>query len=246
MHSVMTPTLPHAARRFIEAAIVAGDMALPFHYPPPDAWQGWQGCFRFHGITGESLISTTPGHWQPGWYVIALDGFDAPFFIDIGDEAQGFPVYHAPLGAGRWDAQRVAPTLQRFADLLAALRDLGTDDAAARRLIETEAEDLDADLWREVLAGRQDRIVSEADADPPPDPGSWQHGTLVITAIGPQKMKVAHFLKRVLDLSPQAALALTAQGDIAVARGYVAHLRRTQAQLQALGATVECRVDGPA
>jgi len=54
-------------------------------------------------------------------------------------------------------------------------------------------------------------------------------------------MKVAHFLRQALDLSPQEALALAAQGDIVVAEGYPAHLRRVQAQLQALGATAEFR-----
>ena len=100
----MTPDLPRAVRRFIEDAIVAGDVALPFHYPRPEHWQGWQSGFRYHGITGESLIATTPGEWQPGWHVIALNGFDDPFFIDLGEEAQGFPIYYAPHGAGRWNA----------------------------------------------------------------------------------------------------------------------------------------------
>lgn len=241
----MTPDLPHAARQFIEATIVAGDMALPFHYPRPEQWEGWQSGFRYYGITGESLIATTPGEWQPGWHVIALNGFDDPFFIDLGEEAQGFPVYYAPHGAGRWDAELAAPSLQRFGELLTALRDLGDDDAAAQLLIETEA-GLDTELWNEVFEGRQDRPATAKESDSTPDPAAWQHGTLVVTAIGPQKMKIAHFLKRALALSPQEALALAAQGDITVAEGYLVRLRGMQAQLQALGATVEFRPDGAA
>lgn len=239
----MTPDLPRAVRRFIEDAIVAGDVALPFHYPRPEHWQGWQSGFRYHGITGESLIATTPGEWQPGWHVIALNGFDDPFFIDLGEEAQGFPIYYAPHGAGRWNAELAAPSLQRFGEWLTALRDLGDDDAAARQLIETEA-GLDTELWNEVFEGRQRRPATVTESDPPPDPAAWAHGTLVVTAIGPQKMKVVLFLRQLLDLSPQEALTLAMQGDLAVAEGYLAHLRRVQAQLQALGATAEFRPDG--
>lgn len=239
----MTPALPHAALQFIEAALVAGDMALPFHYPRAEQWEGWQSCFRYNGRTGESLVAATPGAWQPGWYVIALNGFDDPFFIDLGEEAQGFPVYYAPLGAGRWDAQQAAPSLQRFGEMLAVLCGIGDDDAAALRWIEAEV-GLTTALWREVFETRQQRSTEPPDPPaPPPDPAAWQHGTLVITAIGPQKLKVVQFLKQALELSPQEALAMAAQGDIVVADGYLAHLRSTQARLQALGATVELRLD---
>lgn len=149
-----TPAMPTAIRQFVEAAIVCGDMALPFHYPRLEEWAGWQSCFRFHGITGESLVAAAPGEWQPGWYVIALNGFDDPFFVDLGEAEQGYPVYYAPIGAGRWDAQTVAPSLQRLSELLAALRELIDDDAAACRFIEAHT-DTRTKLWREVLDDRQ-------------------------------------------------------------------------------------------
>lgn len=235
----MTSTnLPDAARTFIDAALVAGDMALPFHYPRPEIWASWQSGFRHHGLTGECLVGTTPGAWQPGWHVIALNGFDDPFFIDLGEAAEGFPVYHARIGAGRWDAAQVAPSLPRFAELLIALRDLGDDDAAARRLIETEV-GLDTELWREVFEGREDRPASTAESEPPLDPAAWQHGRLVITAIGPQKLEIAQFLRQARGLSPRDAMALIAtQDDLVVAEGCLARLRHAQARLQALGATV--------
>ncbi|MDG9927312.1 MULTISPECIES: hypothetical protein [unclassified Pseudomonas] len=58
--------------------------------------------------------------------------FGDPFFIDLDEEAQGFPVYYAPHGAGRWDAERVASSLRHFAEILAALRDIGADETAAQ------------------------------------------------------------------------------------------------------------------
>lgn len=236
------PSLPAAVRQFMEAGVVAGDMALPFHYFRPEEWEGLQSGFRWHGITGESLLATTPGEWQPGWYVIALNGFDDPFFIDLGQAAQGYPVYYAPHGAGRWDAQGVAPSLQRFGEMLAALRDQGDDDVAALRWMQAEV-DPSTELWREVLEGRQQRTTQDEIPATLPDPAVWQHGTLVITAAGPQKMKIAHWLRQALDLTPRQALALAGQPGITVGDGYLVQMRRAQAQLQELGATVEFRPD---
>ena len=51
------PPMPGALRSFIDAAIVCGDMALPFHYPKGDQWEGWQSGFRIHGLTGEDLVA---------------------------------------------------------------------------------------------------------------------------------------------------------------------------------------------
>lgn len=243
-----TPLPPAAVHQFLAAAIVPGDMALPFHYPRPEEWEGWQSGFRTHGTTGESLVATTPGAWQPGWYVIALNGFDDPFFVDLHEAAQGYPVYYAPHGAGRWEAECAAPSLQRFGEMLAALRDQGDDGTAAPGWIQAAA-DLGTALWREVFEERQKReLPDETAPQPATPPGStaWQHGTLVITAIGPQKMKIVHWLKQALDLTPQQALALVMQPRIAVGNGYRAQWHGAQEQLQALGATVEFRPDGTA
>lgn len=241
-----TAPLPTAVHRFLADATVPGDMALPFHYPRPEEWESWQSGFRRHGNTGESLLATTPGAWQPGWYVIALNGFDDPFFIDLQEAAQGYPVYYALHGAGRWEAQCAAPNLQRFGEMLATLRDYGDDDAAALRWMKAEV-DLDTELWREVWEERQKRkpLDEEPPCTTPPDPTAWQHGALVITAIGPQKMKIVHWLKQALDLTPQQALALAAQPSIEVGSGYRTQWRGAEEQLQALGATVEFRADGP-
>jgi hypothetical protein len=222
-------------------------MALPFHYPGLQELEGWQNGFRVHGLTRESLVSTAPGAWQPGWYVVALNGFDDPFFIDIGEQAQGFPVYHAPHGAGRWDALPVAPGVQRFVQMLSALHSLADDDAGAMRYIEAEA-DLANALWLEVHETRRNRPALEqelARSDAPHDPEAWRHGALVLTAAGPQRLKVAQVLKQLLDVSPQEALVLAAKGDVALAEGYLAHLRATRSRLEDLGATVEFRPQGP-
>jgi hypothetical protein len=78
---------------------------------------------------------------------------------------------------------------------------------------------------------------------PPTDPADWQSGRLVITAIGPQKMKVVQLLRQVQKLSPQQALALVARPEITAAEGNRVQLQRLQARLQALGASVAFRSD---
>lgn len=81
-------------------------------------------------------------------------------------------------------------------------------------------------------------------ASGPPANADWQRGSLVITAVGPHKVKLAHWLQQTLALSRSQALALTAQPCIRVAQGYRIHMRGAEEQLQALGAAAEFRCDG--
>lgn len=234
--------LPETVRQFIEAAVVAGDMSLPFHYPALDDLEGWQSGFRRHGITGESLVSRDPGAWQPGWYVIALNGFDDPFFIDI-EGPRDFPVYYAPHGAGRWDATQAAPSIGHFSHMLSVLRDFANDDAGALRHLEAEVDPTNL-LWREIYESRRSRPALEQELacdETAPDPEELRQGILVLTAVGPRKLEVVQFLRRMLGLSPQAALALVAEGHIPVGEGCLLQLRAARDHLVSLGATVEFR-----
>ncbi|GKX57486.1 hypothetical protein SOASR030_35980 [Leminorella grimontii] len=233
----------NAIRSFLEAAIVPGDMVLPFKYPRPEQWEEWQSGFRYDGVSGASLVASTPGEWQPGWYVVALNYFDDPFFIDLNEVTQGYPVYYAPHGAGRWDAEHIASSLQEFSNLLAALRDCSEDDEAALSHIRSQPY-LQTKFWNEVCENRLAREPAEDTASKPLNPLDWQRGSLVITAIGEQKLKVIQFLKKMLNLPLPQALALAAQPKITVAEGYRIQLRDTEEELQALGATVEFQHDG--
>lgn len=230
--------MPEAVRVFVESALVAGDMALPFHYPKTDEWHGWQNGFRRHGITGESLVATAPGEWQPGWYVVALNGFDDPFFIDLEEAEQGFPVRYAPHGAGRWEPEQVAPNLETFSAILMRLHEMIDDDVAAQRYLEAEV-NLSTDLWREVWEQRGSWALASVEPETPRNPEDWRWGTLSLTEIGPQKVKVLHFLKQTLDLTLGEAMALAGNLPITVEQGFCIHLRRTVSALEELGATAE-------
>ncbi|WP_315832878.1 SMI1/KNR4 family protein [Bradyrhizobium prioriisuperbiae] len=228
----LADSLPDELKDFIASGIVVGDLALPSRYPKPDELDGWQAGFRFHGHTGESLVSTAPGAWQPGWYVIALNGFDDPVFIDISEKSSGFPVYYAPHGAGRWDKTVVAPNLLRFGQLLAALAGMADDDEQVLQFIEKETDTTNA-FWRLVHQERRDRDVQGEQAAY--DPKDFQDGTLVITGVGPNKMKVAQLLRRARNVSLQEILPMLAKPEIAVASGPLISVRRIQGELTALG-----------
>jgi hypothetical protein len=177
---VMPEKIPDAILTFITAAVVPGDIMLPFHYPHPEQWHAWHCGYRWHGVSGESLVACTPGMWQPGWYLIALNGLDDPFFIDVGEAAQGYPVYFAAHGAGHWQAERIAGDLQAFHTLLTQLRDV--DETAAQSLLDARTEP-NSPYWREL---RESWLTRDNDEDNTPvvDPSDWQAGvcSLLISA----------------------------------------------------------------
>jgi hypothetical protein len=238
----LTEILPNQVEDFVAAEIVAGDMALPYHYPKPHELQALQIGYRSHGLTGEDLVSTAPGGWRPGWLVIAQNYFDDPFFIDITEEPSGFPVYYARHGAGRWDAVIAAPSLQRFGQILLALRELQSDAARTRHFIETETDATNA-LWSEVLEGLKYREEEQEPLEPAYDPKDFELGDLILTEVGPQKLKVVQIVRRALDVSLPQAMTVVAERDLVVCSGPRGggHLRRVQALLTASGASTEFR-----
>ena len=237
------PAVPLAdeIRTFIEAAVVAGDLTLPVHYPKLAEIAGLQSGFRSHGLTGQLLVSSRPGDWQPDWLVVALNGMDDPFFVDLREEASGFPVYYAPRGAGRWDAVRAAESLRRFTSLLTDLREVEDDDARAMQRIATEA-DVTNPLWSEVLQARSERDAVEQDVTTADhDPADHEQAELVITDFGAHKLKVVQIIRRVLHLSLPQALGLASERDVIVAAGPRIGLHHLQRELASAGAVTKFR-----
>lgn len=242
MEHVMPETIPDAIYAFITAAVVPGDLMLPFHYPQPEQWHAWHSGYRWHGITGENLVADTPGMWQPGWYLIALNCMDDPFFIDLDEAAQGYPVYYAAHGAGRWQAERIAPDLQAFQSLLNQL--CHTDETAALAVLDAHTE-ADSAFWLELRETWQTRDIDEENT-PDVDPEDWQAGRLLITDIGPQKLKVVQVLRKTLNLPLADALSFVASLPICVSEDFRLRLRPLERELQATGATVKFQPAGPA
>ncbi|MCL2715603.1 MAG: hypothetical protein FWD68_13705 [Alphaproteobacteria bacterium] len=81
------------------------------------------------------------------------------------------------------------------------------------------------------------------DVDEPPsvheEYGRPEHGMLVVTAIGPQKLKVVQVLREVLGVSRAEALVLARKPEIVVVRG--TRPAWLEERLNALGASAEFR-----
>jgi hypothetical protein len=72
------------------------------------------------GPTGESLAGDRDGNWLEKWLVIGYEELCGdPIFIDA--LAEGFPVYTAMQGEGRWDSKRIAVSLETFGQALSAI-----------------------------------------------------------------------------------------------------------------------------
>jgi hypothetical protein len=69
---------------------------------------------------GESLIRDADGDWRKTWLIIGYDdcGGD-PFFIDTSEE--GWPVFTAMVGQGRWVPKRIAVSLAAFGHALSVV-----------------------------------------------------------------------------------------------------------------------------
>lgn len=239
--------IPEPILHFIKSKTVAGPMLLPFHYPEPEHWLSFQSAFRYNGVTGEDLTSTKAGEWQPGWYVIALNGFDDPFFINLEEEAAGFPVYYSEHDAGVWEPLIIAEDLVRFGMLLAGLEALKHDAQSSLQYIQLMHQfngNSPNEFWAEVcesLAEQPEESPQENNSTP--DPALWTRGQLILIHAGANKVKVAQYLRKIWHVGPQEALARLSGSELILTDGYLAHLRKYETDLLQLGATVEFRVE---
>lgn len=229
-------------RDFLNKRIVVGDLLLPTHYAKLERLDDFQVGLRTHGHTGESLVSEADGAWNPDWYAIAMTGLDDPIFVATGEAQSGYPVYTAAHGAGRWDAVQIAPSLAAFGRLLEALAEVKEDIFQFRCLIIAETGQPN-DYWREVLDERQSAVVSQ---QLPPDivdynAADFERGHLIVSDLGPHKLKVVQLISKSRGLSLKDTLALAEAPQFAAGSGVRLQLRRLSEQLEALGATVELR-----
>jgi hypothetical protein len=227
--------IPFSIQQFIQTATFCENMHLPSHYPALHEMEGYQSGFRRHGITGADLTGMKPGQWQPGWYVIALNDFDDPFFVDFTEEKQGFPVYNAHHGAGKWEAIKIAETIISFSQILISLQALQQNDEATISWLEANT-DTSTDFWKELLNGLKE-APEEQEQTPAVGITGWKAGKILITHIGSNKIRVVNYLKDLFRLTPQEALELSRRKEIVAAEGYEIHLERIKNDLQKLGAT---------
>ncbi|WP_148707189.1 ribosomal protein L7/L12 [Chitinophaga skermanii] len=218
-------------------AIIAGDACLPAYYPKDQvAFEKLQSGYRFHGITLEDLTGMQAGQWQPGWFVVALNEMDDPYFVDFSEETKGYPVYFAWHGAGVWEAQLVAPGIQACQALLEDLKRLHGNQPGTAAYLEEHC-NIDEGLWQEVYDHTlsQDEFVEQE----PVNMGDYVQGDILVIDCGPNKVKVMQFVKALLGLSPQAALGMVNNPPFVLKSGFKILMLRVIAQLESLGAKAE-------
>jgi len=72
---------------------------------------------------GQSLTGEKDGEWLKSWLVIGFEDLGGdPIFIDTSQE--DFPVYTAIHGESRWDAKRIADSLNGLMYALSAIADV--------------------------------------------------------------------------------------------------------------------------
>lgn len=123
-------------------------MALPWNYPIIDKFNDFQAGYRFNANTLENLTGQN-GEFHENWFVICSNYFDDPFFIDISETENDFPVYYAQHGAGSWTPIKISESIDEFANQLNAIKKL--EDIKEQLLENLKNEfDLENELWKEV------------------------------------------------------------------------------------------------
>jgi hypothetical protein len=230
--------LPHGIKHFIEKQITLVCLFLPQNYPAVETFEKFQEGYKYNGATGEILNGTKPGDFKENWYVICSNDYNDPFYVDLSEQDQNFPVYFSWHGSGNWKPVKVAEDLNDFAAKLLSIQKVEQDTAKFQSLLEADF-DLTMELWKEVYESVEEDISENEDTNV----SEWIKGKVIIRDIGQNKMKIVHFLKTQLNLTPQEALAAVKQKEIEVYTGYLVHLKDSVNYLNELGATAEFVAD---
>lgn len=221
---------------FLATPIEMETMCLPCHYPDVTSFEDFQEAYRFCGNSGKDLTGMQAGDWHPDDYVICLNYFADPFVINLTESTQGFPVYYAQHGAGRWDFEKIAESLVQFRQDLVCFQTLEKDNSKFAAYIE-QHKDLKIELWNELyetLKNAQNTDLNENRVikNHPP----LVYGKLLLLQVGSQKLKVVSFLKQHLKLTGAEALHCIQQLPLEIEIGSQQVCQRIQSQLENIGA----------
>ena len=140
--------LPQEISDFIEEKTEMANTALPWNYPSIDNFNDFQAGYRYNAITLESLIGEKGG-FDENWFVICSNYFDDPFFIDISEIENGFPIYYAQHGAGSWTPIKISGNINEFSNQLKEIKEIEENRDLLLEKLKIEF-DLENELWKEV------------------------------------------------------------------------------------------------
>lgn len=140
--------LPQKIRQFIEEKNIMTAMVLPWNYPSIDKFDDFQAGYRHNANTHENLIGQK-GQFNENWFVVCSNYFNDPFFIDISDAQNDFPVYYAQHGLGSWAPIKVSENITQFTFQLKDIKELEQNrDLLLEKLLDEF--DLENELWSEL------------------------------------------------------------------------------------------------
>ncbi|MEN7547206.1 hypothetical protein AAG747_04760 [Rapidithrix thailandica] len=143
--------IPEKIKEFIEKRIELENFCLPHFYPEIDSFEAFQVGYKIHGNTGEKITGEDQGDFRESWFVICSGYSNDPFFIDIHEENENFPVYFAWHGAGSWNPIKVSNSIHEFSNQLEWLKEIESMDENIQKRIKDKM-DLSNKFWAEVYS----------------------------------------------------------------------------------------------
>lgn len=227
---------------FLKQPIRIEGLALPENYASSEHIYYFQDGYHYNSVENKVLTEDVPGAFESSWLVLASNYFSDPFFIDLNEYENNFPVYFAYHGQGKWSPVKIAESVSAFQKILQEIQYLRWDKAALIDYFD-ENIDLENPLWKEVY----ENIEAEEEGSPEQIETYESIGpevNLYITDIGPNKLKVIALLKKEFNISGSEALELSKESKILFRTGYTQWLDYDRKQLEELGAKVEFEVLG--
>lgn len=223
--------------KFLKDSVTIEGLALPENYATAEHIYYFQDGYHYNAVENKVLTGDAPGEFKPSWIVLASNYFADPFFIDLNEAKDDFPVYFAWHGQGNWEAVKLTESISAFQEILSKIQNLRSNKTVLLQYFD-ENIDLENPLWKEVY----ENIEGEEECGKESMETYESIGpevNLYITDIGPNKMKVIALLKKEFGLSGSEALELSKESKILFRTGYTQWLEYDRKQLEDLGAKVE-------
>lgn len=141
--------IPKQIKEFLTKRIELENFCLPHFYPSINSFEDFQIGYKTNGNTDEKITGEKEGDFRENWFVICCGYSNDPFFIDIDEKRENFPVYFAWHGAGSWKPLKVSKNILEFSQQLNSLKELELNGENIQNKLK-ESFDLDSEFWTEV------------------------------------------------------------------------------------------------
>lgn len=141
--------LPKEIEDFISRKIELENYCLPHFYPDLDSFEDFQIGYKTNGNTRGKITEEKKGEFIENWLVICSSYANDPFFINITEENQNFPIYFAWHGIGNWKPIKVSKNISEFSKQLDFLKKIELSDKDNQSELKINF-DLNNEFWNEV------------------------------------------------------------------------------------------------